>query len=174
MVKYLERILLHIYCLPLWELALYGLIAGLVFSLLYRWAAAWRWLRPGLGAALICWAAAVLWTTAWSREGGSYSVEWVPLHTYWTVLGGGSRELLRSAFMNGALFYPAGVLLAGLTHHDHRAGISGLLLLVLFSLGIELCQYHFQLGTAEIDDVLHNTLGAGLGYAVFRLDNKGR
>jgi glycopeptide antibiotics resistance protein len=40
----------------------------------------------------------------------------------------------------------------------------------LFSLSIELCQHFLQLGTAEIDDVLHNTLGAAAGFAVFHLD----
>ena len=40
----------------------------------------------------------------------------------------------------------------------------------LFSLAVELSQYRFGLGISEIDDVLHNTLGAALGFAAVHLD----
>jgi glycopeptide antibiotics resistance protein len=33
----------------------------------------------------------------------------------------------------------------------------------LGSVAIECCQYGFGIGTAEIDDIIHNTLGAFLG-----------
>ena len=36
-------------------------------------------------------------------------------------------------------------------------------LFALVSAGIEFCQYHFALGQAEADDVIHNALGALIG-----------
>ena len=75
--------------------------------------------------------------------------------------------------MNAVLFYPAGLLLAGLMpeNRSYRKGmLCTVLIFALFSLVIELSQYFWQLGNCEIDDVLHNTLGAGLGYAAFYLD----
>lgn len=43
----------------------------------------------------------------------------------------------------------------------------------LFSLTVELSQYWFGLGISEIDDVLHITLGAALGFAAVHLDVSG-
>ena len=37
------------------------------------------------------------------------------------------------------------------------------LLAFLFSACVEFCQYKFALGYAEVDDVIHNTLGAAIG-----------
>ena len=75
--------------------------------------------------------------------------------------------------MNVLLFYPGGLLLAGLLpqrFRDRRGMLFAVVCFGLFSLSIELCQHFLQLGTAEVDDVLHNTLGAAAGFAVFHLD----
>ena len=39
--------------------------------------------------------------------------------------------------------------------------------LTAMSAGIEFLQYHFALGRCEIDDVIHNALGALLGSLAF-------
>lgn len=170
----LQDVILFIYRLELDMLMLYAVCAALIFCTLYRKWCDRCWLRVCIGLALIAWFAAVLWLTVLRRNGeGSYSVSWIPLHTYWRVLCGESPDLLRSAYMNAVLFYPAGLLLGGMMPQKwsfRRGMLYTVLVFMLFSLSIELCQYFLQLGTAEIDDVLHNTLGAGLGYAAFHLD----
>ena len=106
-----------------------------------------------------------------SERGGVYHASWIPLHTYWRVLSGENRELLRSAFMNMLLFYPAGLLLGGLlpSKWSFRKGmLCAAIAFAAFSLTIELNQYLLQLGNAETDDVLHNTLGAVAGFSAFR------
>ena len=81
--------------------------------------------------------------------------------------------MFRSCLMNAFLFYPAGLLLAGLLPQNgsyRRQMLCTVICFGLFSLSIELSQHFLQLGTAEIDDVLHNTLGAAAGFAAFHLD----
>lgn len=89
-----------------------------------------------------------------------------PFHSYAAVWNGETTEILRSNFMNVVLFYPLGLLLyAGLPERwafGLRLLLIGLLGMAV-SAGIECCQYFFCLGAAEIDDVIHNSLGAVLG-----------
>lgn len=131
-----------------------------------------RWLRPTALCCLLIWAAVVLYITILSRD---YKVIHAPqlalFHSYRSVLQGGPHELLRSNFMNMALFYPAGVLygllLSGKKHAIWQL-FGGIMFFACFSAGIEYSQYAFQMGTPEIDDVLHNTLGALFGWLCFR------
>ena len=78
--------------------------------------------RPGLQTGLrlvygllwLFWLAVVLWITLFSRESGARDIHLFPLEQLLTVLMGGERELLRSAWMNGLLFVPGGLLLEAL------------------------------------------------------------
>lgn len=95
--------------------------------------------------------------------------QFIPFYSYYAIFTGGERELLRSNFMNIILFYPAGLLAFDLSpKHWSRAKriIFVTILFALMSVAIEFCQYHFALGQAETDDVIHNTLGALIGSLV--------
>ena len=162
-----------IYHLPTEDLPECAVFAAMLYVTLYRKYAGKRWLRPGIGGLLAGWFLAVLWTTILNREPGAYESSWIPLHSYWQIFSGGHPELERSGLMNVLLFYPGGLFLAGLLPprlRDRRGMLCTAVCFGLFSLSIELSQYFLQLGTAEIDDVLHNTLGAAAGFAVFHLD----
>ena len=161
----LNRILHWIYCLPLWQAFLLALIAtGVFLWLRYRNenSRRWRWILLGL---LLCWLAVVLLQTI-LRERGNTELSLVPFQCYITVLQGGEEELLRSAFMNVFLFYPGGLILQSLWKRSRIFPL--LLIFFLASVVIEVCQYGFGLGTAETDDVIHNTLGACLGVLAAR------
>lgn len=171
-LAWIESLVLRIYQLPMGVLVQYAVFAVLIVRALYRKISDRWWLRPSLGALLAVWFLSVLWTTVFSRSVGAHDVRWIPLYTYWSVLHGGNRELLRSCFMNGLLFFPAGLLWTGLLPKDRswKAGLlRTVLCFVLISITIELLQYHLQLGNAEVDDVLHNTLGAAFGFAACRI-----
>ena len=174
MGSYLDVIVNWIYCQNPKRLAEYAVCAALVFGTLCRRFKEWRWLRHCLRAMLVCWLSAVLWITVFSRfPGGSYDAYWLPFHSYQYFLLAEFPEAFRSAFMNVLLFYPAGLLWAALSaaEQSRRKRMIRMALLVgLFSLSVELTQYFFQLGTAETDDVLHNTLGAVCGFAAYYLD----
>ena len=169
----LRELLLLIYRLPTGEMPKYAVFAAMLYVTLYRKYTGKRWLRPGIGGLLAGWFLVVLWATVINREPGSYESSWIPLHTYWKIFSGGHPELERSGLMNVLLFYPGGLFLAGLLPQNgsyRRRMICAAICFGLFSLSIELCQHFLQLGTAEIDDVLHNTLGAAAGFAAFHLD----
>ena len=113
--------------------------------------------------------AAVVYITVGQRSGsGGYGVYLVPFHSFREVAAGGSRELYRSNFMNVLLFYPAGLLAVALLPERWpgwlRLAVT-VLCLTLLSGGIEYVQYRFAMGRCEIDDVIHNGLGALLGGA---------
>lgn len=169
----LEQVYLFVYRLDLVNLVMLTVYATLIFCTLYRRFAERRWLRSCLWLTLGAWFAVVIWETLFHRSvSDAYDVRWIPLHSYLELLTGGNPETFRANLMNMALFYPAGLLFSSLMFQK-RSFQSGLLRTVLlfglFSLAIELSQFWLQCGFCEIDDVLHNTLGAGLGFAAFRL-----
>lgn len=154
------------YCLKMQDAVLLLILCTLLFCAAAaglegrRW---WRWMRGGLLAVL---AAAILYTTLGSRGGGGYGINLIPFHSYRAVQAGGNPELYRSNFMNAALFYPAGLLGVSLLPRRWPGWCKVLLVTAVFCLmsgGIEYVQYRFALGLVEIDDVIHNTLGALLG-----------
>ena len=172
LAKALELIYLQIYRLPLHLLILYCVFTALVFCALYHRFVERSWLRPCLWLMMIAWFASVLWVTLLSRgTSNTYEAYWIPLYSYWVLFSGDNPEILRSNLMNAVLFYPAGLLCCSLCPQSLRSR-KGILLTVLhfmlFSLAIELSQYWLHRGFCEIDDVLHNTLGAGIGFAAFR------
>lgn len=163
----IRRLFVWVYTMPYGVLLLAGITFPFVLAKLRR---RWRALPGGL---LVLWAGAVLCYTVLSRSRGSgFTLSLVPLHTYRSMLNGGTRELLRSNFMNGLLFYPAGVLMGFLLPRRRRGWTQLLLTAAVFgclSLAIELTQYTLQLGHFEMDDILHNTLGVIIGWAACRM-----
>lgn len=134
----------------------------------------------GIVLLLIGYLAVILSVTLTGRSAALTPIgpELIPFHSYYVVLTGGEQELLRSNFMNIILFYPAGLLGYGIlpTCWSRKRRIFAITAFcALFSIGIEFCQYRFALGQAEVDDVIHNTLGAWIGAAVCTLQiRKGR
>lgn len=136
-----------------------------------------RFWKPTIALLSLFWLTIITAVTLMDRTPGSMSLapELVPFHSYRAVMAGSNPEILRSNFMNVLLFYPAGLLACELLPQGWQRAGKVILLTVLFALisvGIEFCQYHFALGQAEIDDVIHNALGALLGALVCTLHIK--
>ena len=77
----------------------------------------------------------------------------------------GKPELVVENIMNVVVFVPVGILLGSLL----RGKGSWLIALAVgmgISLSIETMQYVFHRGFAEVDDVMHNTVGCILGYMI--------
>ena len=119
---------------------------------------------------LAVWAVLVVYITVGNRSGTpSISHHFLPFHSYREVMNGGNPEILRSNFMNVALFYPAGLIFAALLSRKWPRVLRCLLataVLLAMSAAIEWAQFRLNLGHCEIDDVIHNTLGALLGSLV--------
>lgn len=148
----------------------WGIVVILCLVCLYRSCRDRMWWRPLQAAVLFVWFAAVLYVTLLSREnGGNYSISLIPFHSYLELLQGGTRELLRSNFMNAYLFFPAGAaifLLCPSRWSTWKRGASTVLICACLSLSIESLQYLLVRGHFEMDDILHNTLGAAAGCAL--------
>ncbi|RJE88323.1 VanZ family protein [Paenibacillus sp. 1011MAR3C5] len=68
---------------------------------------------------------------------------------------------------NVAIFMPLGILL-GLTFKDERmAGVKIWACSFVLSLGLESAQLLFRIGQFDVDDILLNTLGGLLGFAIY-------
>lgn len=92
--------------------------------------------------------------------------EFTPFWSYKAIMEGREPQLLPENIMNVAVFVPVG-LFAGMVFRRmtwKKIMIVGLCL----SLGIELLQFVFRKGFAEVDDVMHNTVGCVLGYILFK------
>lgn len=82
-------------------------------------------------------------------------------YSYRDVLITGDRKMALQIVANIAVFIPVGVL--GSLATEHRRFPKGLLLGVGVSLCIEILQYLLRCGTAEIDDLISNSIGTLLG-----------
>lgn len=165
----ISRLFWWIYQLSFGGLIFLLLLGTLFFFLLLRKRESLQRLIPVL---LLIWTAAVLWATLLNRSSGTLGdFQWLPLHSYREMLQTGNREILRSNMMNLALFYPGGLLLAAILPEDRRFSTT-VAVFLLFSVSIELTQQTLYLGRGEMDDVIHNTLGAWLGCLALCLVSK--
>ena len=146
------------------------LVTG-AYLMVRQWCGKIRFWRGGIALVLLAWLAVIAAATLADRIPGTVPAapELLPFHSYRTVITGENPELLRSNFMNAVLFYPVGLLgcdvLPRRWSRKRRVFVT-VALCALLSLGSESTQYLFALGQAEVDDVIHNALGALLGGAI--------
>lgn len=166
----LETLLCWIYCLDIPDIVLLITAVTAVFIYLHRRLRGKAWWSLLLVLALAFWMIGVISSTVSIRTvEQQMNCNMIPFHSYQEVLNGGNREILRSNFMNVVLFYPAGLIGVSLLPPKGKSWVFGAIIvnaLVAVSIGIECIQYYYALGNCEIDDVLHNSLGALLGSLV--------
>ena len=157
-----------IYCMN--PVLLILLLAGftVAFAFVYRKNQHRKYCKPVIGLLLFIVITVILAATLLNRteRADVLTPSWIPFESYIKVMQGENPELLRSCFMNVALFYPAGLLGAVLLprkwHSVWRILLTGLIFM-LMSTGIEYVQHIFVLGQPEVDDIIHNALGAVIG-----------
>lgn len=159
------------YCLPIPNSLFLLLALSAGYLCLRRPPAKKRFWRLAISLLLLAWLAVIVSATLAGRSEIPFcpEPELLPFHSYRAVLAGENRELLRSNFMNVALFYPLGLFGCDVLPESWSRKcriFTAAALCVLLSLGIECLQYLFALGQAEVDDVIHNGLGAFLGGAI--------
>ena len=128
--------------------------------------------RKEFSAALLGIAVAViLWVTVLGRE--SYienSLVFEPFHVFYSFvkdIQDGRLRISGNFIGNIILFIPVGVLfpLAGDEHRCIKTGFVAF----CFSIIIEIIQLVSHRGYFEIDDLILNTLGAVMGYGIYRV-----
>ena len=138
------------------------------YLILRLWLGIKSFWQPAIALLFLVWLAVIAVATLTDRTPGLIPTEpeLIPFHSYRAVMAGENKEILRSNFMNMILFYPVGLFACELMPKSLSQAKRIILVAVLFALvsvGIEFCQYHFALGQAEVDDVIHNSLGALIG-----------
>ena len=166
-----KEILRWFYCLPISGILIGIVLATMLWYLLSKKLESTKiiyWIDGMLF--LVAMAAIVCFTLGIRNAGNENGVSLIPLSSYYQVLLGGNPEILRSNFMNIVLFYPAGLLAASLLPQKWPGWFRCLLVvltLTAVSAGIEALQYRHALGQCEIDDIIHNVVGALLGSLTF-------
>ena len=121
-----------------------------------------KYLNAGLFIALAASLAIILWTTLFSRIGADSRHFYPPFWSYKAMLNGSVKSLVEN-IGNIILFIPIGVIPALF----FPVGIKKSLLIgFAVSLLIECSQWFFWLGSFELEDLLHNTIGAGIGAVI--------
>lgn len=104
--------------------------------------------------------AVVLWVTLFSRLGAGVKSFLLPFYSYTRILKGDWKFLLED-IGNIVLLFPLGIAL-------NQVGIKKVKKIALIGISTSLCietfQFIFALGTFEMDDLLHNTLGVVFGF----------
>ena len=164
----LQAFFLWFYCLSITDAILLVIVVSAGYLVLRQWLGDKRLWRPVIALLFLAWLAVIAVATLTDRTPGIIPTEpeVIPFHSYRSVIAGENKEILRSNFMNVVLFYPAGLFACELLPKSWSLAKRVILVAVLFALvsaGIEFCQYHFALGQAEVDDVIHNALGALIG-----------
>ena len=118
-----------------------------------------RWKDLLILIILAAFIALILWLTLFSRV-GSYSRHFLPPFWSYRAIISGSGKALFEDIGNIVLFIPVGVAAALVFKIDMKRC---LMIGFALSLLIESCQWFFWLGSFEFDDLVHNTLGTGIG-----------
>ncbi len=155
------------YCRPWHGIFLVMPAFTLAYGLMCRLLAGRGWFpaarRLACGGALVLWLLFLVQHTLLNRASAGVQAMHPLFESY--RMAAVQREIYRSNMMNILLFFPGGLCLRALLPEKWR--VAGLCLTVLalglLSFGIEYIQYTHALGVAEMDDVLHNTLGAVFG-----------
>ncbi len=130
-----------------------------------------RQLNKGAAALFFTYLAAVLFITLLSRR-GVHNTSIIMELELWQALQAHDTEVLRHMVLNAALFVPLGALLP-MMHRRLRTWPYALLCGAALSTMIETTQLLAAAGQCDVNDILANTLGALLGYGLFRLLNIG-
>ena len=169
----LQTFFLWFYCLPIAYVVLLMTGFGVLYHLLRKYLPKTHLRKPGGMVLLFFSILVIVCATLTDRTPGAITEP--RLKPFYSLLmaAAGEKEFLRESFMNIVLFYPTGLLACGLLPERwNRAGKVFLVVLLsaCLSAGIEFSQFQFALGRAEVDDVIHNTLGAFIGAMVSCFD----
>lgn len=113
---------------------------------------------------LLVYMGVIIYVTLFMRT--SYQLGAINLRPFWSYAFLDRPHIRWQIYMNIFLFIPFGFVL----RWNYKLGIIPIALIgMAFSGVMETVQYIFGLGTCEVDDVIHNTLGSVLGYGYYRL-----
>lgn len=135
-------------------------ISALIWGMVKGWRQAWKLLALGYGTLL-------LYVTVFSRPSNSeIAYRLWPFYSY-VQIKNGDGYLLPQVIMNVVVYVPMGFLIKAAFKEWRWWKAIGCS--ILLSVAVEMLQLVLMKGTAEVDDIIHNTLGCGIGIAVYEL-----
>lgn len=127
-----------------------------------------RELKKGILFLLVVYILAVLYMTVFSRI-GTYN-DSVKLEVFGSLakaIRSNSLESIRHLMLNCAMFVPLGLLFP-MTASKHLAKVGYVLAAgLVLSTFIESAQLIWQIGQCDIDDIIGNTFGTGIGFVMY-------
>ena len=121
----------------------------------------------GTAACYLLLLLAILFRTAHPER----SLNLLPFHSIIDYLAGNNQLLHSFALINLVgnivIFVPLGVYLTMFS--GRKSLLKNLLLVLGFSLSVEVIQYTFKLGIGDIDDIILNCLGGLLGILLYKM-----
>lgn len=157
---------------PVW---LYGLALGLLIvgsAIAFIKKGRNEGLRVSAGLFLLFYVVVLFCSTVFFRRTmGATTRNWYHPLWHYRLIGQGKVLLFPEVIMNVVVFVPIGFAL-GLAFRKAKgwqAAMAGMGV----SVGIELLQWLFRKGFADVDDVMHNVLGCALGFLVWWIFRRG-
>lgn len=135
-----------------------------------------RWWRFANGGALAVALYGVLRFTVLHRGAADFGPA-ILLPFYSLTEAQTQPEKYREMLMNVFLFVPFGLVLPNVLDAAKRIKfpvLATMLIAFALSAGIEFCQYYFQIGRCEVDDVMMNALGAAIGVSAYMIGSQVR
>ena len=164
----IHKYLSYLYDLPVLDYFLIAAVGVAFWAGIAVLAENKKWWKPFNGVAFGLSAAAILLVTVVARNYSVVGYSMVPFASF--SLAKTYTDVYSEVALNSILFLPLGLTLpytaAGRAKHPVLLAIMAS---CAFSVLIEVCQYIFRLGFAEIDDVIFNTLGAAIGACSYLL-----
>ncbi len=102
---------------------------------------------------------------------GTHSINAAPqfdLTPFWSYSRFNQADIRWQVYMNVFLFIPFGFMLPWCSERLQKLW-KVVLIAAAFSILTEAAQYFLRIGFCETDDVIHNTLGAMIGYGYWKL-----
>lgn len=166
-------IFLKIYCSGYFELIFLFVSLSLLFSIINKLLNKYSWYKICCAIAFALYLIVILYATILNRENYPKirELSLIPFASY-KIAFNGNEEGFRTCFMNALLFFPLGCAFYGFNSNKKIKIWYFVLFTFGLSLIIEIVQYAFCLGSAEVDDLIHNTLGAVLAYFICCCFNK--
>ena len=155
----------YIYCRPLINIIWFMVLLFAVWSVLPYYISEKRWKRGNVALTFLM-LVAILYATILNRSESETELALIPFAAL--AAARQQPELYREMLMNVFLFFPLGLALSNALPRKWHRWVRIILTTFagcILSTCIEYAQFRFALGTAEVDDVICNTLGAFIGSA---------
>lgn len=124
------------------------------------------------GVFFAAYLAVLIGGTILSREIGLYGTDdFIPFWSYYEVFARKDVVVGAQMLANVILFIPWGIVIPT-AFPCMRRFVWNVVGSAIFSATIEVVQLLFECGRCELDDVIHNTLGAVIGYGIWMLGYK--